>query len=243
MKYTLFKEITIEKPVDKIISQVRELISSGQLQPGDKLPPERKLAERFGVGRTHVREALQKLEFYGILKTLPQSGTVVAGLGIKALEGLISNVLRIEHKDFHSLVESRVILETNASMLAAGRRTNQDLAAIEAALEAYSLKVMAGESAVEEDIMFHLAIAEASKNFVLKSLIMIVLPDILSYFIKSKFCQDGRYHKALDEHRLILDCIRQNKVREVEAVMKEHLKEILQHSISEKGEMNSFLLS
>ena len=82
-----FSEITVETPVDKIIRQIRSLITSGQLNSGDKLPPERKLAERLGVSRTHVRDAIRKLEFYGILKTLPQSGTVVAGIGITALEG------------------------------------------------------------------------------------------------------------------------------------------------------------
>ena len=53
-----FREIAVETPVDKIIKQIRSLITSGQLQPGDKLPSERKLAERLGVGRTHVRDAI-----------------------------------------------------------------------------------------------------------------------------------------------------------------------------------------
>ncbi|MEM0992793.1 MAG: GntR family transcriptional regulator, partial [Bacteroidota bacterium] len=102
-----FQEITIETPVDKIIRQIRALITSGQLNAGDRLPPERKLAERLGVGRTSVRDAIRKLEFYGILKTLPQSGTIVAGMGITALEGLITDVLKIENSDFASLVETR----------------------------------------------------------------------------------------------------------------------------------------
>ncbi|MEL6627817.1 MAG: GntR family transcriptional regulator, partial [Bacteroidota bacterium] len=81
-----FKEINIESPIDKIMNQIKGLITSGQLKPGDKLPPERQLAEKLGVGRSHVRDAIRKLEFYGILKTLPQSGTKVAGIGITALE-------------------------------------------------------------------------------------------------------------------------------------------------------------
>jgi len=70
-----FSQIVIETPVDQIIRQIKELITSGQLNPGDRLPPERKLCEKLGVGRTHLRDALKKLEFYGILKTHPQSGT------------------------------------------------------------------------------------------------------------------------------------------------------------------------
>ena len=122
-----FQEINIESPVDKIIRQIRSLITNGHLKPGDKLPPERKLAERLGVGRTNVRDAIKKLEFYGILKTMPQSGTIVAGLGIAALEGLITDVLKMEESDFRSLVETRVILEVQSARLAAEKRTEEDL--------------------------------------------------------------------------------------------------------------------
>ena len=120
-------EIKIEKPSDKIIHRSKGLISSGQLNPGDRLPSERKLSEKLGVGRGHVREALQKLEFYGILRTLPQSGTVVAGLGVNALEGLINDVLELNNADFHSMVETRVILEINAARLAATGANKEEL--------------------------------------------------------------------------------------------------------------------
>jgi len=169
-----FQEINIETPVDKIIKQIRELITSGQLKPGDKLPPERKLSERLGVGRSNVRDAIKKLEFYGILRTLPQSGTVVAGIGIAALEGLISDVLKIENSDFKSLVETRILLETQSASFAAQRRTEEDIAALQLSLEKYRAKVLQKDAAIEEDLMFHLQIAEASKNAVLKSLMLII---------------------------------------------------------------------
>lgn len=140
-----FKEIVIETPVDKIINQIKHLISTGQLQSGDRLPSERMLSQRLGVGRTQVRDAIKKLEFYGILKTLPQSGTVVAGFGVTALEGLISDVLQLQGADFHSLVETRVLLEVNNTRLAAMRRTEEDITSITNALTAY-------EKAVEHSI-------------------------------------------------------------------------------------------
>ena len=151
-----FQQIRIESPVDKIIRQIRELIISGQLNPGDRLPPERKLAEVLGVGRTNVRDAIKKLEFYGILRTLPQSGTIVAGLGIAALEGLILDVLKIENTDFSSLVETRVLMETGICKTGTAlRRTNQDIDDIKKALDAYAHKVKKDQQAVEEDLMFH----------------------------------------------------------------------------------------
>jgi GntR family transcriptional regulator, transcriptional repressor for pyruvate dehydrogenase complex len=64
--------IKIDNPVDKIIKRPKDLISNGQIKPGDRLPAERILAESFGIGRSHIREAILKLEFYGLLKTNPQ---------------------------------------------------------------------------------------------------------------------------------------------------------------------------
>lgn len=231
-----FQEIQIESPVEKIIRQIRELITSGQLNPGDRLPPERKLAEKLGVGRSNVRDAIKKLEFYGILKTLPQSGTIVAGIGIAALEGLISDVLKIEDSDFASLVETRVLLETESAKLAALRRTDQDIKDIQEALDAYESKVKLNQQAVEEDLLFHLTIAEASKNTVLKTLMLIITPDIINNFIKLDVCKDGRFYKALDEHRIILEHIIAREPVAAAAAMRTHLKDVFDYSQTLKRE-------
>lgn len=201
------QKIKIEKPVDQIINQIRTLITSGELEPGDRLPPERKLAEHFGVGRGQVRDAIRKLEFYGILKTLPQSGTVVAGIGLTALEGLITDVLRLEPSDFTSLVETRVILEVNAAKLAAERRSPDDIVSLKSALQNYETKIEQGTAGVEEDLLFHLKIAEASKNRALKSLMMIITPDIVKNFIELKVCNSARFRKTVQEHHEIMNHI------------------------------------
>lgn len=224
------KRITIEKPVDIIIRQIRALISSGQIKPGEKLPPERKLAEHLGVSRGQIREALSKLEFYGILKTLPQSGTVVAGIGIVALEGLITDVLQIEESDFHSLVETRVTLEKKAASLAALRRTSDDIVTLTNALNAYETKLMNGQLAIEEDLMFHIKIAEASKNNVLKSLMMIITPDIVKNFITLKVCDEAKNQKTIEEHRMILDDIIDQNESAAAKAMELHLNDVFEFS-------------
>jgi len=229
-----FSEISVETPVDKIIRQIRNLITSGQVVAGDRLPPERKLAERLGVSRTLVRDAIRKLEFYGILKTLPQSGTIVSGMGITALEGLITDVLKIENSDFASLVETRVLLEVEATKLAVQRRTAEDIIDLENALKAYEQKVNKNEQAVEEDLMFHLKIAEASKNSVLKSLMLIITPDIINSFKELNICEDGRSNKALEEHQIILNHIINQDQEQAALAMKEHLKEVVDFSVNMK---------
>jgi len=228
-----FSEIRVETPVDKIIRQIRGLITSGQLNAGDRLPSERQLAERFGVGRSYVRDAIRKLEFYGIVKTMPQSGTIISGLGITALEGLITDVLAIEETDFASLVETRVFLEIHSAALAAERRTDNDINVLEKALKAYEDKMEIENEAVEEDLMFHLKIAEASKNKVLKSLMLIIIPDIIKNYASLKVCDNLTVSKAINEHRDILNFIVKRDVVAVEYAMKEHLKDILE--LSTKG--------
>lgn len=227
-----FSEVSIENPSDKIIRQIRRLISSGELTPGDKLPPERKLSEKMKVGRSTIRDAIKKLEFYGIVKTLPQSGTVVAGLGITALEGLITEVLNIEENDFASLVETRMLLELGAVKAAAQKRTADDIIALQNALNAYEVKILSGEPAIEEDLLFHIKIAEASQNNVLKILMLIITPDIVKSFNKFNVCGKDRPFKALAEHKKILQNIINQEPEKAKDSLLEHLQDILDFSNS-----------
>lgn len=223
-------KIQLDNPVDLIISQIRDLITGGQIKPGEKLPPERKLAEHLGVSRSHVRAAISKLEFYGLVKVLPQSGTVVSGIGLVALEGLITDILKIEHKDFKSLVETRVLLEKETARLAAIHRKEEDIVEIEKMLISYEKKLMRGEDAVEEDLMIHLKIAESGNNSVLKTLMMIITPDIVKNFINLKVCNDANNSKTIKEHRLIFENIVNQKPEEASKAMDLHLQDVVEFS-------------
>lgn len=225
-----FKTIEVEDPVDKIIKQIRTSIVSGKLNPGDRLPSERKLSETFGIGRTCVRDAIKKLEFYGILKTLPQSGTVVSGADMSAMEGLISNVIKLNDNDFFHLVETRVVMETFACSQAAIRRSTKDIDELGEALNKYKLRVDMDLPGVKEDFNFHLKIAEASQNSVIKSMMMIIIPDIINIYRELNICGDGRFYKSLDEHNDILENIIKQKSGEAEEAMRIHLKDIVEFS-------------
>jgi len=229
-----FEEIVYAKPSDIIINQIRNLIVSGQLKPGEKLPSERKLSEKLSVSRSAVRDAIKKLEFYGILKTNPQSGTIVAGMGVNALQGLISDILNVDGNDFKSLVETRIILEINSAKLAAERRTDEHIDRIQKALDRYHNKFIAGQPTVEEDLMFHLEIAEAAQNPVLKSMMMVIIPDIISNFIKYDVCGDDVKAERFKEHQAILNNIINNNVEKAGLAMQTHLKDIKAFSITHK---------
>ena len=232
-----FSQIVFETPVDKIIGQIRDLISSGQLNPGDRLPSERQLCEKLGVGRTHLRDAIRKLEFYGILKTVPQSGTFVSGLGIPALTGHITDMLALRGNDFKSLIESRVILESNIAQLAAENRSDKDLAEIENALNAHRIKIQLGEEAIDEDFLFHLKMADASKNSVLKSLMLIITPEIMQYFKKHDVCGDGRSNLAVKQHEILFQHILNKDIEKSGESLRMHLDVISQYAKTIKGEM------
>ncbi len=83
------------------------------------------LSEKFGVSRSSVREAIQKLEYYGILKSIPQSGTFVANIGVIAMNGIIDDILELDDFNFKSLVETRILLELKTVRLAAIRRNRR----------------------------------------------------------------------------------------------------------------------
>jgi len=222
MKYEV-KEIK-DKPSVDISHQLREMITSGELRPGDTLPAERKLAEKFGVGRLIVRDAIKKLEFYGIVRTLPQSGTVGKGKGLLALEGILIDVLDLEETDFASIVETRNLLEIKSAGLAATKRTEEDILSIKSALKAHEDKINEGSPAEEEDFQLHLQIAEVSGNSMLKLLMRIITPDILKNFTAIHPDRAARNKDILREHRDIVDQIVGQNAKEAKNAMRRHLR-------------------
>jgi GntR family transcriptional repressor for pyruvate dehydrogenase complex len=211
------------KPAELIVRQIRNLISSGVLKPGDRLPSERDLAERFGLGRGYVRQALRKLEFYGVLRTYPQRGTVVAEFGVAALERLIANLLDLERDDLKALMETRGILEMHAAQLAAERASEEAIAEIRRALEAFRAEVEAGRSGHQEDLQFHLAIAKAADNAVMLSLIGMITPDIIRLNKEYRTCDGGRTRATLREHEAVFAAIARHDPARVAAAMAAHL--------------------
>ncbi|AXT58888.1 FadR family transcriptional regulator [Aquimarina sp. AD10] len=213
-------------PEEVIISKIRELIVSKQLEPGDRLPAERDLAKRFGVSRNQLRQAIQRLEFYGLVKKYPQSGTRVSNIGVTALNGMMSDILQLQNPDFKSLVETRIILETNAVRIAATRRTENQIYQIQKAHEAYSEKAVKGLDAIEEDLMFHLKLAEASNNTVINSLMLIITPEIITHFVKNKVCNKEENYLLIKEHQDIVDAVKEKDVEKAVANLNNHFKEL-----------------
>ena len=228
MKLEVLTKNENQKVQNLIIIGIRDLINLKNLEPGDKLPSERMLSEKFEVSRSNVRETIQKLEFYGLLKSKPQSGTFVANIGVTALNGMIEDILRLNEPDFKSLVETRILLELKTARLAATRRTEEDLVQIKEALEAYKTKVLNGEDAVQEDLLFHLAIAKASDNSIMNTFMLIITPEIITNFKKYHVCDTSLAKDGIIEHQEIFDAILNKNPKKAKEKMKVHFKTLYQ---------------
>ena len=229
MRFEIVTKSESTEVQNEIISKIRDLINFKNLEPGDKLPSERMLADKFGVSRGNLREAIQKLEFYGLLKSRPQSGTFVANIGVIALNGMVDDILQLKEPDFKSLVETRILLELKSVRLAALRRSDDDLKQIENALNAYSEKVRKGQDAVQEDLLFHLAIANASGNSTLNTFMLKITPEIITNFEKYHVCDANQAFMGIEEHQAVFDAIVKQDPTLAKAKMKEHFKALYQY--------------
>ncbi|WP_434036459.1 FadR/GntR family transcriptional regulator [Formosa sp. 4Alg 33] len=211
-----------------IISKIKDYITLKNLELGDKLPSQRVLAEMFNVSRKCVGDAIQKLEFYGVLKSVPQSGTFVENIGKTAINGILEDIVTLVKDDFLSLVETRLMLEAKTVSLAAKRRTVADLYKIEEALKDYKTKVLNGENAVEEDLMFHLAIAKASGNTTINALMLQITPKIILFFEETRVCNENVTFKEIQNHEAIFNAIKSQNINEAIQAMEVHFEMLVE---------------
>ena len=230
MKIETLNKTDNENIQNKIILGIRDLINDKNLETGDKIPSERMLSEKFSVSRSCIREAIQKLEFYGLLNSIPQSGTFVANIGVVAMNGMIDDILNLEDSDFKSLVEMRILLELKSVKLAALRRSDCDLKNIKKAFDAFEKKIVSGEDAFQEDLLFHLAIAKASGNSMMNTFMLIITPEIITKFEKYHPCNDINTGKLIiREHLDIYNAILDQNPTIAKDMMKKHFKTLYQY--------------
>lgn len=193
---------------NEIISKIQDLINYKNLEPGDRLPPERTMAEKFGVTRRNLSKAIQKLEFYGLLESKPQSGNFIANIGRLAMNGILDNIQELGTPDFKSLIETRIGLEIVIVQYAAQRRTEADLRKIETALNAFRESMLEGKDALQEDILFHLEIAKASHNTALMTLIHLITPEIIGIYDRDRICEGDEVLSEIRKHEEVYEAIK-----------------------------------
>jgi GntR family transcriptional regulator, transcriptional repressor for pyruvate dehydrogenase complex len=165
-----FQAVEQRRTFEQILRQIEEAIIDGRLKPGDRLPPERELAQTFGVSRASVREALRVLEMFGVIMarrgTGPDAGSVVADSAQNGLESALRlhvGLLRIPTKD---MVEVRALLEQQAAQKAAEHAADKATARLHEIVDGMRAATTIGEFN-ELDTEFHVELARVSGNALL----------------------------------------------------------------------------
>lgn len=215
--------------MDLVINQIRDLIHTGILKPGDRLPSEKSIEQKMQIPRGPINKALRRLETYGILKTIPQSGTYVASIGVDALEGLLTNVLKFEDRELEALDDTRYILEIYAAELAAERATEQQIEELDEVQQEIARKIEEGASSFDEDMVFHLKIADICGNPILKSIITMLISDVLQFFkdFEQKVGKEkvrSRLLDATEEHQRIMTAVKQRDPVKAAEAMRRHFE-------------------
>ena len=213
------------KIYEEVAAQLERLILDGALQPGDKLPPERELAERFDVSRSAVREALRSLELKGLVDPRPGEGTLVRTPSIDSLLNPLAGLLGRKLELVHELLEVRSMIEPHLAGRAARNAEREDINRLKNILDRQEDKVAREELAIEEDSEFHYTIARASKNSVILKVVDLMM-DILRESRERSLQVDGRREKSLAGHRRIFNAIRRRDAEGAEKAMRQHLAEI-----------------
>ncbi|MBK7260873.1 MAG: FadR family transcriptional regulator [Rubrivivax sp.] len=151
-----------------VLSRMLPFIRDRGYEAGDRMPSERELAERFGVSRGILREALSALEAMRVIERRPQSGIFLRDVEREASVDMLvlqSDLgMPVSAADVKDLNEFRSMLEMQSTALACSRRTDADLARIDAVLERSRARLASGQSLSEQDAEFHMALCAASGN-------------------------------------------------------------------------------
>jgi len=219
-----FAAIRRNKVYEEVAKHIRNHIFE-HLKPGDVLPPERELAEKFGVSRGSVRDAIRSLELIGLLEPRQGVGTVVREPSTEILVSPLATVLLQKRKLVGELLDVRRIIEPPLARRAALHATSGQIADMEQILQRQKERTLRGEMAIEEDTEFHYNIALASENSVVLRIVD-VLMDLLRETRQRSLQTVGRAEKSLAGHRRILAALKRHDPAASEAAMQQHLKEI-----------------
>ncbi len=220
-----FEAVPRTKLYQKVVKQVQDVIRDGLLRPGDKLPPERELAEMLHVSRGSLREAILTLESMGLVEPRHGEGTVVRDLSAAPLVNQLSAMLLQKRALVGELLEFRLMIEPALAARAAANATKEEIAHLEEILNRQQAKVDQGELAIDEDSKFHYAIAQAARN----SVVLKVLDVFMDYLRDSRELSlqvEGRPQKSLNSHRRILNAIAQKNPAAAETAMRRHITTI-----------------
>ena len=207
---------------EEIVRQVKGLIAEGRLRSGDRLPPERDLAEKFVVSRTSVREALRALESRGLIEIRAGEGAFVRDISVETLIETLALVILPHREAVGELFEARRLLEPAIAALAARRATAEELAEMERILEDQAKEVAQGRTGLGQDAAFHAALANSTHNRAITRIVS-ALVDLLTQSREEALHTPGRPTRSHRDHARILEAIRRGDEPAARQAVLDHL--------------------
>ncbi|MBV9353926.1 MAG: FadR family transcriptional regulator [Chloroflexi bacterium] len=211
---------------DRVGLQIEQLISESELQPGDRLPAERELGDAFGVSRTVVREAVRALVAKGLVEVRPGGGTVVRQPSAAIVSDALTFLLKSAPGGaaLGHLREARRVLEPALAELAAARRTDDDIRAMEHELLRMRDPKTSAEDWAHADVQFHAAIARATHNPIFGIILHSIQDLLLEVRLIAVELPETR-QKGSSHHEHVLKAIREGNTSAARRAMSIHLRE------------------
>jgi DNA-binding FadR family transcriptional regulator len=210
---------------EEVADRIRVFMLDGTFPPGEPLPSERHLAERFGVSRGSIRDALRTLETIGLLETRHGQGTFPHELSVDRLVAPLASVMAYRSDLQDELLDVRRMFEPAVARVAALRATDEDLADLQRILETQRQKLKASQSAIAEDTAFHAILARSTRNRVVMS-IMATLNDLLVDSRTQSLKQKGRPARSIDGHESVVAALRRHDPEGASQAMYNHIDQI-----------------
>lgn len=197
----------------------------GDWQPGERIPPERELCLQLGVGRASLREALKALEIMGMIETRVGDGTYAAERSKFLSRPLLWAIVSSSESEAQELIETRTLIEVELAGLAAERATTADLAEIGKYIDQLETCRADLDKVQRADIAFHLAIAHASHNKILRNALLLIR-NLLRHWIADTLQAEGAVTRTIAQHQEIFVAIAKKNQLAARSAMREHLREL-----------------
>ena len=221
------KPVRRKSVYEDIVLQIQGMIDRGELAMGDRLPPERRLAEMFSVSRNTVREAIRALSEQGQLESRQGSGTYVSDPGEEPgdFAASFAGAILRGQPALKEIFEVRKLMEPEIAGLAARNASPGDITRLEAILAEQEQTVANGETGGKHDQRLHAALADASGNSVMRALVKALHDELYESRVAGLQSQ-ARQQASLKAHRAIVLAVKQGYIIQAERAMREHLEEV-----------------
>jgi DNA-binding FadR family transcriptional regulator len=222
----MFKAVSLNRVSQAIVDQVKLLLRQGRLKPGDRLPSERELCERFGVSRVTVREALRVLEAGGLIEIRvgARGGAFVTTPTSRQVGEGLADLLNLSPLTAPDVTEARQVFELGIVALVVERATAEDVAALREMVRMHREALERGEYAMSMSAEFHVRVAACTHNPAIEMLVQSFHGPLLMSLLEAQVVAPLMGHRGTEEHEAFIDAIEARDVARAEAIMRAHLQ-------------------